>query len=40
MLDTVTFSFLQVWGMMVNKCAIFQSHMSMDFEKILGVAKT
>jgi hypothetical protein len=30
LLDTVTSSFLQVWVIMVNKCAKFQSHMSMD----------
>jgi hypothetical protein len=34
MLDRVTFSCLQVGVMMVNKCAKFQSHMSMDFENI------
>jgi Ni,Fe-hydrogenase I cytochrome b subunit len=40
MLDTVTPSCLQVGVMMVNKCAKFQSHMSMDFENIWGVTKT
>jgi N-glycosylase/DNA lyase len=34
MLDTVTSPCLQVWVMTVNRCAKFQSHMSMDFENI------
>jgi hypothetical protein len=34
MLDRVTSSCLQVRGMIVNKCAKFQSHMSTDFESI------
>jgi hypothetical protein len=34
MLDTVTSSSLKIGVMMVNKCAKFQSHMSMDFENI------
>jgi hypothetical protein len=34
MLDSVISSCLQVGVMMVNKCAKFQSHISMDFENI------
>jgi hypothetical protein len=34
MLERVTSSCVQVGVMMVNKCAKFQSHMSMDFENI------
>jgi hypothetical protein len=40
MLDRVTSSCLQVGVMMVNKCAKFQSHMSMDFENIWTITKT
>jgi hypothetical protein len=40
MLVRVTFSCLQVGGMMVNTCAKFQSHISMDFENIWGCTKT
>jgi hypothetical protein len=40
MLDTVTSSCLQIGVMLVNKCAKFQSHMSMDFENIWGITKT
>jgi hypothetical protein len=40
MLDTVISSCLQVGVMMVNKCAKFQGHMSMDFENISGITKT
>jgi Ni,Fe-hydrogenase I cytochrome b subunit len=36
MLDRVTSSCLQVGVMMVNKCAKFQSHMSMDFVNVCG----
>ena len=28
------------WGMMVNKCAKFESHRSMDIENISGGTKT
>jgi uncharacterized lipoprotein YehR (DUF1307 family) len=38
--DTVTPSCLQVGVVMVNKCAKFQSNMSMDFENISGITKT
>jgi hypothetical protein len=34
MLDTVTSSCLKVGVVMVNMCAKFQSHMSMDIENI------
>jgi hypothetical protein len=40
MLDRVTSSCLHVGVMIVNKCAKFQSHMSMDFENIWGITKT
>jgi hypothetical protein len=40
MLDKVTSFCVQVGDMMVNKCAKFQSHMSMDFENIRGITKT
>jgi hypothetical protein len=40
MLDRVTSSCVQVEGMMVEKFAMFQSHMSMDFENISGAAQT
>jgi hypothetical protein len=40
MLDTIPFSCLRVWVMMMNKYAKFQSHKSMDFENIWGITKT
>jgi hypothetical protein len=40
MLDTVTSSCLQFGVMMVNKCAKFKNHTSMDFKNILGGTQT
>jgi hypothetical protein len=39
MLDRVTSTCLQIWGIIVNKCAKFQSYMSMDLVNIGGVKK-